>query len=83
MIHQPFATGWSSSPNQFVPEIVSPLPCSSELVRHALAFFSPLPAKPKGTLGLCSVRLSVWPSVRQSVRISFPDFFPKCLQILT
>ena len=28
----------SSSPNQFVPEIVSPLPCSSELVHHTLLF---------------------------------------------
>ena len=28
----------SSSLNQFVPEIVSPLPCSSEFVRHTLLF---------------------------------------------
>ena len=28
MIYQPFVTGRSSSPNQFVPDIVSPLPCS-------------------------------------------------------
>ena len=38
MIHQPFDTLRSSSPNQFVPEIISPLPCSSELVRHTLVF---------------------------------------------
>ena len=37
---------------------------------------SPLPGKPKGTLGLHSVRLSVR-------SISFPEFFPKCLQVLT
>ena len=29
MIYQPFVTRRSSSQNQFVPEIVSPLPCSS------------------------------------------------------
>ena len=28
----------SSSPNQLVPEIVSPLPCSDGLVRHTLPF---------------------------------------------
>ena len=38
IVHQPFVTRRSSSPNQFVPVIVSPLPCSSELVRHALLF---------------------------------------------
>ena len=37
MIRKPFVT--SSSPNQFVQEIVSPLPCSSVLVRHILLFF--------------------------------------------
>ena len=56
-------------------------------VSHNFMFISPLPAKPKGTLGLRSVRLSVSPSVcpsiHQSVRISFPDFLPKRLQILT
>ena len=50
-----------------------------------LLIISPLPAKPKGTLGLHSVSPSIWPCVRppvlQSVRlsvrsISFPDFFP-------
>ena len=58
--------------------------------------FSPLTAKPKGTLGLHSVRLSVCRSVslsvRQSVRqsvplsvhsISFLDFFATHLQIFT
>ena len=49
--------------------------------------FSPLPAKPNETLGLRSVCLSVHPSVcptvRQSVSISFPDFFLKRLHILT
>ena len=38
MIHQPFVTRRSSSPNQFVPKIVSPLPCSTALVRHKLLF---------------------------------------------
>ena len=33
-----FVNRRSSSPNQFVPEIVSPLPCSSGLVRHILLF---------------------------------------------
>ena len=42
-------------------------------------FISSLLAKPKGTIGLYSVRLSV----RPSVSISFPDFFPECLHILT
>ena len=46
-------------------------------------FLSPLLAKPKGTSGLRSVSPSVLPSVCQSISISFPDFFPKCLQILT
>ena len=36
MIHQ--LRHLSSSPNQFVPEIVSPLPCSSGLVHHILPF---------------------------------------------
>ena len=49
---------------------------------------SPILAKPKGTLGLHSVHLSVPPSVRQSIRLSvhsitFPEFFLKRLQILT
>ena len=39
MIHHPFATLRSSSPNQFVPEIVSPLPCSSGLVLHTVYLF--------------------------------------------
>ena len=38
MIHQPFATRLSSSPNQFVPEVVNSLPGSSVLVRHTLLF---------------------------------------------
>ena len=38
MIHQLCVTRWSSSPYQFVIEIVSPLPCSSGLVRHTLLF---------------------------------------------
>ena len=38
MIYQPFVTRRSSSENQSAPEIVSPLPCSSELVRHLLPF---------------------------------------------
>ena len=46
-------------------------------------FISPLPAKLKKTLCLHSVPLSVHPSVCQSFSFSFPDFFPKCLQILT
>ena len=50
-------------------------------------FFSPLPAKPKGTLDLHSFRLSVNPSVRpsvcQSAVLVFRTFFPKRLQILT
>ena len=33
-----FVTCWSSSPNQFVPGIVSPLPCLSVLVRNILLF---------------------------------------------
>ena len=33
-----FVTRPNSSPNQFVPEIVSPLSCSSRLVRHILPF---------------------------------------------
>ena len=33
MIHQP------SSPDHFFPEIVSPLPCLSGLVRHILLYF--------------------------------------------
>ena len=33
-----FVTWPSSSPNQFVPEVVSFLPCSSGLVRHILLF---------------------------------------------
>ena len=31
--------GGVHSPNQFVPEIVSPLPCSPARVRHTLLFF--------------------------------------------
>ena len=38
MIYQPFVTRRSSFPNQFVHVIVSPMPCSSQLVRHALLF---------------------------------------------
>ena len=38
MIHQLLSPDGISSPNQFVPEIVSSLPCSSELVRHILLF---------------------------------------------
>ena len=41
-----------------------------------IVFISLQPAKPKGTLGLYSVRLSVR-------SINFPDFFSKRLQILT
>ena len=36
MIHQPLSQG--SSLNHFVPQIVSPLPCSSRLGRHKLLF---------------------------------------------
>ena len=39
MIHQPLSPDLGSSQNQFVPEIVSPLLCSSGLVRHVLVFF--------------------------------------------
>ena len=38
MIQQSFSPDGVPSPNQFVPEIVSPLPCSSGLVRHRLLF---------------------------------------------
>ena len=38
MIHQAFVTRQSSSPNQFVPEVVSPLLSSSGLVHHILLF---------------------------------------------
>ena len=38
MIHQPLAIWWSSSHNQFVTLILSPLPCSSVLVHHTLLF---------------------------------------------
>ena len=38
MIHQPFSADRVHPPNQFVPDIVSPLPCLSELVRHTLLF---------------------------------------------
>ena len=38
MIHQPLSPDGVFSPNQFVPEIVSPLPCSSGLVPHILVF---------------------------------------------
>ena len=38
MIHQAFVTRLSSSTSQFVPEIESPLPCSSGLVRHIQLF---------------------------------------------
>ena len=38
MIQQPSVTWLSSSQNQFVPEIVSPLPFSSGLVRHTLLY---------------------------------------------
>ena len=44
-----------------------------------ILILSPLPAKPKGTLGLHSVR----PSVCQSAVLVFRTFFPKRLQILT
>ena len=40
---------------------------------------SPLPAKPKGTLGLHSVS----PSVNRVCQFQFPNFFPIRLQILT
>ena len=36
MIHKPFVTRQSSSPNQFFPAITGPFACSSELVRHTL-----------------------------------------------
>ena len=38
MIHKPLSPDGVHPPNQFVPEIVSPLPCSSGLVRHKLLF---------------------------------------------
>ena len=38
MIHQPLSRDRVHPPNQFVPEIVSPLPYSSGLVRHILLF---------------------------------------------
>ena len=39
VIHGGQFTGGVHPPNQFVPEIVSPLPCSSALVRHTLLIF--------------------------------------------
>ena len=36
VIHGGQFTGGVHPPNQFVPEIISPLPCSPTLVRHAL-----------------------------------------------
>ena len=36
VIHGGQFTGGVHPPNHFVPEIVNPLPCSSELVRHTL-----------------------------------------------
>ena len=48
-------------------------------VTSIFSFFSPLPAKPEGTIDLHSVS----PSVSPSVSISFPDFFPKRLHIFT
>ena len=36
VIHGGQFTGGAHPPNQFVPEIVSPLPCSPTLVRHTL-----------------------------------------------
>ena len=38
MIHQPLSPDGVHPPNQFVPEIVSPMPCSSGLVRYILVF---------------------------------------------
>ena len=38
MIHKPLSPDGVHPPNQFVPEIVSPLPCSSGLIRHKLRF---------------------------------------------
>ena len=38
MIHQPLSPDGVHPPNQFVPEIVSTLPCSSGLVRYKLLF---------------------------------------------
>ena len=38
VIHDGQFTGGVHPPNQFVPEIVSPLPCSPALVRHTLLF---------------------------------------------
>ena len=69
MVHQPFVTRWSSSTNQFVPVIVSPMPCSSELVRHALlfAYFFSLLISFIGSLDECHtsvfnalIRYSLW-----------------------
>ena len=39
VIHGGQFTGGGHPPNQFVPEIVSPLPCSPALVRHTLLIF--------------------------------------------
>ena len=39
VIHGGQFTGGVHPPNQFVPEIVSPLPCSPALVRHTLLIF--------------------------------------------
>ena len=39
MIHQHFVTSPTSSPNHFIPEIISPLPFSSVLVLHVCSFF--------------------------------------------
>ena len=38
MIHQQWSPDGVHPPNQFVPRIVRPLPCSSGLVRHILLF---------------------------------------------
>ena len=38
MINQPLSHDGVHPPNQFVPEIASPLPCSSKLVRHISLF---------------------------------------------
>ena len=54
VIHSGQFTGRVHPPNQFVPEIVSPLPCSPALVHHTLLiFFFKEPISFIGSLDKC------------------------------
>ena len=73
-----WSQGWKKRllPLTIISYFFSPYFPSSSRQSFIWYIFSPVPAKPKWTLGLHSVRLSVH-------SISFPDFFLKRLQILT